>query len=434
MQLTQRTATLSAVALVAALSATAVPAAAHTDAAPPRTSRASTGTGGQQADGASSAPAISADGRYVAFVSSADNLVKGDRNGVADVFVKDLRTGGTERVATGPAQDPRLSADGRYVVLATKAALARDDDNGLDDIYLVDRRTHRTQRISHGHAATTPTFALNYEPTISADGRYVAYSTAAPDAAPGDTNGRDDVIVHDRRTGKDELVAYATDGTLGDSDSFLTSLSADGRYVAFTTAAQLDPSHDWTHATNVYVRDRVTGTTEQVSIPTGFVYKNSSWGPSISADARYVAFSSNVNNLVPGDTNKTGDTFVFDRRLKTTQRVSTAADGTQSDGPSAGVSLTADGSRVAFVSSADNLVPGDTNGVADVFLKDLRTGAVERISLAADGTQSDGPADAVSLGADARAAFSATATNLVPGDTNGDADIFVRRPEAKRAH
>ncbi|MGI5458202.1 TolB family protein [Streptomyces sp. CA-249302] len=432
MQLASRTAILGAATLVAALSATALPAAAHTDSALPRTFRASTSTGGHEADGASSTPSISANGRYVAFVSSADNLVKGDRNGVADVFVKDLRTGRTERVAAGPAADPQLSADGRYVVLATKAALTRDDDNGLDDIYLVDRRTHHTQRISHGHAVTTPTFALNYEPTISANGRYVAYSTAAPDAAPGDTNGRDDVIVHDRRTGKDELVAYATDGTLGDSDSFLTSFSADGRYVAFTTAAQLDPAHDWTHATNVYVRDRVAGTTEQVSIPARFVYKSSSWGPSMSADARYVAFSSNVDSLVPGDTNKTGDAFLFDRRLKTTQRVSTAADGTQADGPSGGVSLTADGSRVAFVSSADNLVPGDTNGVADVFLKDLRTGAVERISLAADGAQSDGPAGPVSLSAGGRAAFTSTATNLVPGDSNGVADIFVRRPEAKR--
>ncbi|MFF4503973.1 TolB family protein [Streptomyces sp. NPDC001401] len=421
----RRSTVLIATALVAALGGTALQAA-HADSAPPRTSRVSTATGGLEADGASSAPAISADGRYVAFVSAADNLVRGDTNGVADVFVRDLRTGRTQRVAEGPAEDPALSADGRYVVFSTRAALAKGDDNGLDDIYLVDRRTHRTERISTGHATEPPSYKLNYEPTISANGRYVAYSTATADAAPGDTNGRDDVIVHDRRTGGNELVQYRTDGTLGDSASFLASFSANGRYVAFTTAAQLDPAHEWTHGTNVYVRDRAKGTTEQVSIPTRFVYKNGSWGPSISADARYVAFSSNVNNLVPDDTNKTTDAFVFDRKLKTTQRLSTAADGSQSDGPSEGVSLSPDGRRVAFVSSADNLVPGDTNGVADIFVKDLRTDAVQRVSLAADGSQADGPSDAVSLSTGGHAAFSSTATNLVPGDGNGVADVFVR--------
>ncbi|MET7477362.1 hypothetical protein ABZT17_23755 [Streptomyces sp. NPDC005648] len=414
----------AATALVAALAGTALPAA-HADSAAPRTSRVSTGPGGREADGASSAPAISADGRYVVFVSAADNLVRGDHDGVADVFVRDLRTGRTQRVAEGPAEAPALSADGRYVVLATRAALAKGDDNGLDDIYLVDRETHRTERISTGHAAEPPSYRLNYDPAISANGRYVAYSTAAADAAPGDTNGRDDVIVHDRVTGRNELVQYRTDGTLGDSASFLTSFGANGRYVAFTTAAQLDPAHEWTHGTNVYVRDRARGTTEQVSIPTRFVYKSGSWGPSTSADARYVAFSSNVDSLVAGDTNKTTDVFVFDRKLKTTRRLSTAADGGQADGASQGVSLSADGRRAAFVSSADNLVPGDTDGVADVFVKDLRTGAVRRIGLAADGSQPDGASDAVSLSAAGRAAFSSTATNLVPYDTNGVADIFV---------
>ena len=175
------------------------------------------------------------------------------------------------------------------------------------------------------------------------------------------------------------------------------------------------------------VRDRAAGTTEQVSIPTRFVYKSGSWGPSMSADARYVAFSSNVDNLVAGDTNKTTDVFVFDRKLQTTRRLSTAADGGQSDGASQGVSLSADGHRAAFVSSADNLVPGDTDGVADVFVKDLRTGAVQRIGRAADGGQPDGPSDAVSLSTGGRVAFSSTATNLVPYDTNGVADIFVGR-------
>lgn len=412
-------------AVVAACAATAAPASAHSAS---HTARISVSTGGHQADGASATPAISADGRYVAFTSAADNLVPGDRNGVADLFVHDLRTGRTQRVADGPAEDPALSGDGRYVVFATKAALVKGDDNGAADIYLRDLKTRRIERISTGHASSRPVFALNYEPTISANGRYVAYSTAAPDAVPADTNGRDDVIVHDRRTGKNELVQYRTDGTQGDSDAFMASVSADGRFVAFTTAAQLDPAHDWTHATNVYVRDRARGTTEQVSIPTRFVYKDGSWGPSMSANGRLVAFASNVSSLVPGDTDKTTDVFLFDRKARQTVRLSTAADGTQADGASKGVSLSADGRYAAFVSSATNLVPGDTNGVSDVFVKDLRTGAIRLVTRTADG-----PTDTVALDAHGRtAAFSSAATDLVPKDTNGVDDIFVRQLEVKR--
>lgn len=419
-----------AASVVAALAGAALPAA-HADStqagsAAKGTSRVSTATGGREGDGASVAPAISANGRYVAFTSGADNLVRGDTNGVADVFVRDLRTGRTQRVAEGPATAPALSADGRYVVFATVAALAKDDDNGLDDIYLYDRRTHRTHRISNGHPEEPPRYKLNHSPAISASGRFVSYTTSTPDAAPGDTNGRDDGIVLDRKTGRTELVQYRTDGTLGDGDSGVSSFSADGRFVAFDTAAQLDPSHDWTHALNVYVRDRAKGTTEQVSLPTRFVYKQSSWDGSISANGRLVAFSSNVSSLVPGDTGFFTDVFLFDRDRQTTVRVSTAADGTPANGPSQAANLSADGRRVAFVSSASNLVPGDTNGVADVFVKDLGTGAVERISLGADDGQADGPSAAVSLSRNGLAVFSSTAANLVPGDTNGASDIFVR--------
>ncbi|MHA5053159.1 TolB family protein [Streptomyces sp. SD15] len=422
MHVARRT-TLSA-AVVAALAGTALPAAAQHSS--PGPTRASVATDGRQADGASGAPALSANGRYIAFTSTAANLVRGDTNGVADVFVHDLRTGRTQRIAEGPATGVALSGDGRHVVLATMAALTEDDDNGLDDIYLYDRRTHRTERISHGHPDDAPPrAALNRAPAISANGRVVAYTTTTPDAAPGDTNGRDDVIVHDRRTGKNELVQYRTDGTLGEGDALFASLSADGRHVAFETADQLDPNHDWTHARNVYVRDRLKDTTEQISRPTRFVYKQSSFDSSISANGQMVAFSSNVASLVPGDTNNFTDVFAFDRKAQTTVRVSTAPDGTPANAVSSDASLSGDGRRVAFVSAATNLVLGDTNGVADVFVKDLRTGAVERVSVAADGTEADRPAVGSTSLSDHRIAFSSAATNLVRGDTNDADDVFV---------
>jgi len=139
------------------------------------------------------------------------------------------------------------------------------------------------------------------------------------------------------------------------------------------------------------------------------------------------AFASNVRSLVPDDTNKVTDVFAFDRETRTTVRVSTAADGTQGDGASSGAYLSADGRRVVFVSAATNLVPDDTNGVADVFVKDLRTGAIERVSTAADGTQADGPATGGTALGGHRVAYTSDATNLVPGDTNGVTDVFARR-------
>ncbi|MFE0520179.1 TolB family protein [Streptomyces sp. NPDC058954] len=424
MRLARRTA-LGA-ALVAALAGTAVaPAAAHSAHRHPSTTRVSTGPHGREADAASAEPALSADGRYVAFVSAADDLVPGDTDGVADVFVHDLRTGRTERVAEGPASHPALSGDGRHVVFATSAALARGDDNDADDIYVLDRRTHRTERVSFGHPTS---WGANSMPTISADGRVVAYVTSAPDVAPGDDNGRDDVVVHDRRTGGDELVQYSTSGVLGSADALFPSLSADGRYVSFDTPAPLVPDIVVSKTRLVYLRDRRTGTTELVSRPTKYDYKSYADASSISGDGGRVAFESSLYSLVPGDTNKAPDVFVYDRAAQTTVRVSTAADGTQADGPSAGASLSADGRHVAFTSTADNLVPGDTNGVADIFVKDLATGLVSRVSLGADGAQADGASTAASLDAHGRrAAFLSTATNLVPDDTNGVADVFVRK-------
>jgi Tol biopolymer transport system component len=401
------------------LACTAVTATAAPHA--PRVERVSTGTHHTQADGASAAPAISANGRYVAFTSAATNLVPGDKNGVADVFVRDLRTGRTERVAEGPASAPALSGDGRYVVFVTAAPLAKSDDNGVDDVYLLDRRTHRTERVSTGH----PTAAnVHMMPAISANGRMVAYVTSAPDAAPGDTNGRDDVVVHDRGTGRNQLVQYTTSGVLADADALFPSLSADGRYVTFDTPALLDPEHaDVSKTRLVYLRDLRTQTTELISRPNRYAYKQYADASSISGSGRSVAFESSLYYLVPDDTNKATDIFVYDRTAQTTVRVSTAADGAQADGASGDVSLSANGRYAAFGSAATNLVPGDTNGVADIFVKDLRTGAIRQLTGGADGASG-----AVALDADGRtAAFTSTATNLVPRDTNGVPDVFIHR-------
>src|SRR5206468_8005529 len=142
--------------------------------------------------------------------------------------------------------------------------------------------------------------------------------------------------------------------------------------------------------------------------------------PAPSADGRLVAFHSDATNLVAGDTNGATDVFVHDRQTGTTERVSVPSGGTEGNGFSAGPALSADGRFVAFHNTATNLVAGDTNGKTDVFVHDRQTGTTERVSVASDGTQGNGPSSGAALSADGGlVAFHGTATNLVAGDTSG---------------
>ncbi len=187
-----------------------------------------------------------------------------------------------------------------------------------------------------------------------------------------------------------ERVSVASDGTQGNDESQAVSISDDGRYVAFHSVADNLVAGDTNYAFDVFVRDRLTGLTEMVSVASDGTQGNSdSIGPCISGDGRYVAFSSYTANLVPGDTNGACDTFVHDRLTGATERVTVASDGTQGDGDSWDSRITGDGRYVSFGSEATTLVVGDTNGVRDTFVHDRQTGVTERVSVASDGTQGD---------------------------------------------
>jgi Tol biopolymer transport system component len=169
------------------------------------------------------------------------------------------------------------------------------------------------------------------------------------------------------------------------------------------------------------------GVTERVSVGPGGVQGNGfSRDPALSADGRFVAFGSFATNLVPGDTNVQADVLVHDRRTGTTRRVSVGPRGIQSNGESRFPKLSADGRLVAFISQADNLVPGDTNNAEDIFVRDRRTGTTRRVSVGTGGVQGDLDSFFPALSADGRfVAFTSRATNLAPGDTNGALDVFV---------
>jgi Tol biopolymer transport system component len=395
---------------------------------------------GSQANSGSGLPAISADGRYVAFHSSASNLVSGDTNSRTDIFVHDYQTGQTMRVsvssgglqANGNSEDPSISADGRYVAFGSSASnLVEGDTNGYGDVFVHDRHTGQTTRASvatSGSQASTRSYAAS----ISADGRYVAFESDANNLVVGDTNNCTDIFVRDRQTGETTRVSVATGGAQGNAASANSFVSADGRYVIFHSHADNLVTGDINEYADIFVRDRQTGQTTRVSLASAGTQANgSSYDGSISADGRCVTFRSYASNLVSGDTNDRADIFVHDRMTGETTRVSVGLWGVQANGYSDGPSISAGGRYVTFFSYASNLVSDDTNIRSDVFVHDRLMNQTSRVSVASNGTQGDANSDYPSISADGRyVAFMSQAGNLVSGDTNGVSDIFVRDREA----
>jgi Tol biopolymer transport system component len=266
-------------------------------------------------------------------------------------------------------------------------------------------------------------------PALSADGWYVAFASEASNLVAGDTNSAVDVFVRDRVTGVTQRVSVSSAGSQGTDDSFSPAISADGRYVAFASSAPNLVSGDTNGRDDIFVRDRVAGVTQRVSASTAGAQANDdSSAAAISSDARYVAFVSYASNLVTGDTNLAADIFVHDRTTGVTQRVSISSAGSQAMDDSRSPAISGDGRYVAFVSHAPNLVSADNNFSADVFVHDRTTASTERVSVrAAAGIQGNDDCAGVSISSDGRyVVFGSDADNLVTGDANGVMDVFLR--------
>jgi Tol biopolymer transport system component len=393
---------------------------------------------GQFGNNESIHPAINADGRYVAFQSRAGNLVPGNTNDKANIFVHDRKTGKTEIVSKNSAgtlgdndsDHPSLSADGRYVAFDSFAGnLAPGDNNGKADVYVHERKTGKTTIISKDSAGVFGNdHSLN--PAISADGRFVAFQSAAGNLMPGDTNGILNIFVHDRKTGKTTIISKDSAGKPGNQHSFSPAVSADGRYVAFHSLADNLVLGVANGKLNIFVHDTKTGETTGISKDGAGAFGNgNSNNPVISADGRYVAFDSYAGNLAPGDTDGKANVFVHDRQTGETTIISKNSAGRAGNDNSSDAAISADGRYVAFESAADNLVPGDANGKdSDAFLYDRRTGEMKIISKNSAGAQGSGSSCFnTALSADGRyAAFESNYSNLAPKDTNGVTDVFVR--------
>jgi Tol biopolymer transport system component len=265
---------------------------------------------------------------------------------------------------------------------------------------------------------------------VSRDGRFVMFDSSAPNLVPGDVNGFRDVFVRDRVTGETELVSVSSAGVQGNADSSFDpgAISANGRYVVFSSAASNLVAGDSNGAQDVFLRDRATGVTERLSVSTTGVEGNAlSWNGAVSADGRVVAFESYASNLVAGDTNRKADIFVRNRLTGRTRRVSLSSQGAQANRSCYGPAISADGRLVAFETASSNLVAQDTNKYyMDVFVRNLVSGRTKRVSVASSGAQGDGDSFIPSFSADGRlVAFQSEASNLVAGDRGHGGDVFV---------
>jgi hypothetical protein len=437
------------------LAIAAVLMAAGSPAQPGTTERVSVSSSEEEGNDCSALAAISADGRFVAFDSYASNLVAGDTNEEWDVFVRDRLLGTTERVSASSSGEQgngesgwsSISADGRFVAFDSYASnLVAGDTNEERDVFVRDRLLGTTERVSVSSSGYQGNGGSAWS-SVSADGQFVAFESCASNLVAGDTNEEWDVFVRDRQSGTTERVSVSSWGYQGNDHSLEAAISADGRFVAFDSYASNLVAGDTNEEWDVFVRDRLLGTTERASVSSSGEQGNGDsghhasastyWGLSMSADGRFVAFMSCASNLVPGDTNAAPDVFVrdrdpdedgiFDEGNGTTERVSVSSSGEQATDYSYWPSIDADGRFVAFLSGAPNLVPFDTNGYEDVFVRDRLLGTTERVSVSVLGEQGNSPSYWPSISGDGRfVAFTSYASNLVPYDMNGNWDVFVR--------
>jgi hypothetical protein len=380
--------------------------------------------------------AMSSDGRFVAFRSGAPNLVPGDTNDVFDVFVRDRLLGQTTRVSVGPggAQSNavstahQISADGRYVAFQSSASnLVPGDTNGVDDVFVHDRQTGTTTRVSVGPGGAQATQTV-YGPDVSADGRFVTMTSSATELVAGDTNGQSDVFVHDRQTGTTTRVSVNATGGQDSQFHGYASISDDGRWVAYHTFVPFAGGQLY-----LWLHDRNAGTSVQVA-PSLFAGVGSGNEPSLSSEGRFVAFESDASTLVPGDTNGVRDIFVYDRQTATTTRVSTDSAGGQANATSSYPRISGNGRFVTFASSASNLRPNDTNGYQDVFVHDRVSGTTQWVNEGPGG-QANAHSQTGDISSDGRFVSFVSSGQFVLQKGNNSFDVFVsdRGPQAAGA-
>jgi len=330
-----------------------------------------------------------------------------------------------------------LSGDGRFMAFGSHATnLVPGDANGFE-LFVFDREDSSVERVSVTSAGAQSFTGIPNGPSITDDGRYVAFHSDANDLVAGDTNTVIDVFLRDRQAGTTTRISFDSSGVEANGASYAPAISGNGQVVAFQSDATNLVPNDTNGVADVFVRDLVADTTTRVSVATGGTQAGGGgevfdvWTPSLalSNDGRYVFFASNKTDLVAGDTNNQSDVFRHDRQTGATIRVSVSSGGGQGNGPSFSPSASGDGRYVAFGSNASSLVIGDTTG-GDAFVRDITLGVTTRVSVINHGGELSQDSGSPSISADGRyVAFHSFDDLIVPGDTNQSFDVFIRDRE-----
>ena len=386
---------------------------------------------GRQANGASSSPVFTPDGKGVVFSSLASNLVGSDTNGSTDLFLKTLASGAVTRLSTTTAggelpggvvagSRPVLSADGTQLLFSGDGnAIVGGDSNASRDVFLKDLQSGQVTRVS-----TTATGAeangLSQNPHFLPDGQRVLFVSDASNLVSGDTNAARDLFVKDLASGAVTRLSTAADGSEANGGNTSPRLAADGSRLAFVSAASNLVKGDTNGFLDVYLRELDSGQVSRASLAVdGREPDGDSYGPALSPDGRTVAFTSKASNLVPGDTNGVADLFLKDLVTGNLSRISLSAEGLEANGSSDAALFSPDGRFLAFTSEASNLVGGDDNGLADLFIKELDTGLLRRLG-------GNGVSDSLQFSPDGLTlTYRSAATDRVNGDSNGVEDIFT---------
>ena len=327
-------------------------------------------------------------------------------------------------------QHPVISQDGRYVAFWSDANdLIPSDNNNTGDVFVRDRQTNETVRVSIGNGNVESNNATFNQIGISHNGVLVTFASDASNLVDGDNNNVTDVFVFDRGVGAMARVSVSSAGEAGDNASTNPIISGDGTKVVFRSAADNLVPGDTNEQPDLFLFDRTVQQIARVNISSANGQADAESATStatMSDNGVFVAFDSIATNLVANDTNGVGDIFFRDRGALVTSRISVSTNGTQANGASWAPAMSGDSRYIAFTSDASNLVPDDTNGKADIFVHDRVTGETVRVSVASDGTQANGSSTSPSTNLNGRyITFWSDASNLVPGDNNNQPDIFV---------
>jgi uncharacterized repeat protein (TIGR01451 family) len=407
--------------------------------------RVSLGNGDVEGDGSSFFPYSSYDGRIVAFESWARNWAydgpSGSRNWI-DIFYRDRLTGYTQKItfdyygqetADNKSVDPTVTYDGRYIVYTSYATnLVPDDTNGSIffedtglDVFMHDRVQNSTIRVSlnwQGQEIDGSSSGI-----ITGDGRYIVFFSSGTNVIPGGNELEHTYLfIRDWQTGAINQLLQTVDGQPPNGLSQHPAASYDGRYIVYASSASNLVPNDLNGHSDIFYLDRQTGVQRRVTLGPNGEANGPSGRPQISGDGRYIVFHSEATNLVANDTNGVSDIFLYEMATGALRRISVAGNGAQSNGLSKEPSICHDGRFVSFTSAATNLVPGDVNGQRDVFVYGTANGQIRVVTANANGEWGNNIAHRSFMIPNCEmVAFASEADNLVPNDTNGERDAFM---------